>query len=184
MSKSICVRDLTCCKSALIHWRAHHLISARIFSRLLVSRSVSRDSEARCSSWLFATSPLNPAIRDSCSRMACTRTPTRGLQRCHAADISQGLPGPLQLLHTSWHAPCMHPSETTALLADQRGPSAAPHLFKGWFGHKLLHHLLFVQAHDLREHLCHLLRLGSRQTYLLKTSHLHVDQRASHDDRG
>ena len=47
------------------------LISALIFSKLLVNLSVSLVSEARCSSWLLDTSLLKPAILASCSRTAC-----------------------------------------------------------------------------------------------------------------
>ena len=136
--------------SALHQWRAQHLISARIFSRLLVSRSVSREREAKCSSWLLATSPLNPAIRDSCSRMACTRHPICGSDG-HAAHLSRML-HPLYALHA------LHPpGETKAQLAVASLLLPAPHLFKGWFGDKLLYNLLLVQAHDLSEHLRHLL---------------------------
>ena len=48
-----------------------YLISARILSRLFVSRSVSRVRLARCSSCDLLTSDLKPAMRASCSSTAC-----------------------------------------------------------------------------------------------------------------
>ena len=66
-----------------------HLISARIFSRLLVNRSVSRDKDARCSSWLLATSPLKPAILLSCSRMACK--PSQDAAAGSQSDLHSGM---------------------------------------------------------------------------------------------
>ena len=53
--------------------REQHLISERIFSSWFDSRSMSRVTEARCSSWLLETSLRNPAMRASCSSTACSK---------------------------------------------------------------------------------------------------------------
>ena len=65
-----------------------YLISARIFSKLLVNRSVSLVRLAKCNSWLFVTSLLNPAMRASCSRAAlhCFR-----ILLCWTCSVSQWL---------------------------------------------------------------------------------------------